>query len=294
MFFQLLINGLIAGSIYALIASGFSIIYTTNKFVHFAHGSTATVAAYFLYWIFSNFGLPLYLVFPLTILIAALFGFLVHLLIYLPLKKRKSSSVILLIASLALMAFFDNLMQLLFGADVKILSIFPHGKGIEILGAYITPIQIVILIVVLLLFFGLWAFSKYSKLGKIMRAVSDNPELAKTTGINSIRVQHWSFVIGSAIAGLAGILIALEHNIEPAMGTHLMIQGFTAAVIGGVTSIPGSIVGAYVLGLTENFGIWFLPSGYKSAIAFVLLLIFLIIRPQGIFGINQGNRDQKM
>ena len=92
MFFQLLINGLIAGSIYALIASGFSIIYTTNKFVHFAHGSTATVAAYSLYWMFSNFGLPLYIIFPLTILIAALFGFLVHLVIYLPLKKKKTSS----------------------------------------------------------------------------------------------------------------------------------------------------------------------------------------------------------
>ncbi|HAT03575.1 MAG TPA: branched-chain amino acid ABC transporter permease [Candidatus Magasanikbacteria bacterium] len=291
MFLQLLINGLIAGSIYALISSGFSIIYTTNKFVHFAHGSTATVAAYFLYWTFSGLGIPIYITFPLTIFVAALFGFLIHLVIYLPLKKRKTSSVILLIASIGIMIFCDNLMQLLFGANVKILSIFPHGRGIEFLGAYITPIQIAILIIVLILFVGLWTFSKYSRLGKIMRAVADNPELAKTTGINSVRIQHWSFVIGSAIAGLAGILIALEHNIEPSMGTHLMIQGFTAAVIGGVTSLPGSIVGAYVLGLVENFGIWWLPSGYKSAIAFVLLLAFLLVRPQGIFGINKGARE---
>jgi len=290
-FFQLLINGLIAGSIYALIASGFSFIYTTNRFVHFAHGSTVTAAAYFFYYLLIYLNLPLWLAIPLTITLTALLGLLTHFTIYLPLKKRKSSGVILLIASLGIMTFVDNFIQMLFGPDVKIINLFNKGAGLTILGAYITPLQIIFISITLLLLLALWLFKKYSQLGKLMQAVADNPDLAKTTGINSINIQHWSFVIGSGIAGLAGILIALENNLEPTMGTTQMVSSFTGAVIGGVNSLIGSVIGSYLVGLLENFGVWFLPSGYKSAIAFVLLFIFLIIRPQGIFGLKKGTRE---
>jgi branched-subunit amino acid ABC-type transport system permease component len=218
-------------------------------------------------------------------------GLSIHFTIYLPLKKRKSSGVILLIASLGLMIFFDNLIQLLFGADVKILNVTGRQTGLTFGGVYITPLQIIILTTVFFLFIAFWLFKKFSKLGKLMQAVADNPELAKTSGINSINIQHWSFFIGSAIAGIAGILIALENNLEPTMGTTQMVSSFTGAVVGGVNSLIGSIIGSYFVGLLENFGVWFLPSGYKSAIAFVLLFIFLLIRPQGIFGIKKGTRE---
>jgi len=192
-FFQLLINGLIAGSIYALIASGFSFIYTTNKFVHFAHGSFVTIGAYLFYWSLTTLGLSLYLTIPLVIFCTGIFGFLIHLLIYLPLKKRNSSGVILLIASLGIMIFFDNLTQLLFGADVKILNVFESQIGLKFFGAYITPLQIIIIATVFCIFIAFWLFRKFSRLGRLMQAVSDNPELAKTSGINSINIQHWSY-----------------------------------------------------------------------------------------------------
>jgi len=294
MFFQLLINGIIAGSIFALIASGFSFIYTTNRFVHFAHGSTVTVSSFLLFWLLEFIHIPFIACIFIVIISAGLFGYIIHAGIYLPLKKRGASSSILLIASLGIMIFFDNLMQLLFGADVKILSVISESTGINIWGAYITPLQIVVILTSLLLLGLLWLFTKYSKLGRRMRAVADNPELAQFSGINTTAIQHWSFVIGSAIAGAASILISLEYNIESIMGTNYMIHGFTGAVIGGVSSLPGSIIGSYLLGLIENFGIWFLPSGYKSAIAFVLLLIFLLIRPQGILGVNKGIKEQKL
>jgi len=290
-FLQLLINGLIAGSIYALIASGFSFIYTTNKFVHFAHGSTVTISAYLFFWLLTFLNLPLWLAIPLVTISAGIYGFLIHYIIYLPLKKRNSSSVILLIASLGIMIFFDNLMQLLFGADVKILNVFERQIGITFLGAYITPLQIITMATVFSIFIVFWLFKKYSRLGKLMQAVADNPELAKTSGINSINIQHWSFIIGSAIAGLAGILIALENNIEPTMGTTHMVSSYTGAIIGGVDSLMGSILGSYFIGILSNFCAWFLPSSFASAFTIILLFIFLLIKPQGILGIKKGTRE---
>jgi branched-chain amino acid transport system permease protein len=128
---------------------------------------------------------------------------------------------------------------------------------------------------------------KKTKLGKAMRAVSDNKDVAEVLGISAEKIYSWSFIIGSIIAGIAGILVGLEQNLEPTMGTKLMIKGFTGAVIGGIDSVPGSILGSFLLGLAENFGIWFLPSGYKDAIAFIILFIFLLFRPQGILGIKK-------
>lgn len=290
-FNQLLFNGIIAGSIYALIASGFALIYSTNRFVHFAHGAVAAVGAYFLYVLFTLWGLNFYVAAVLTVLLTAVVGGLVFAIVYHPLIKRKSSAAILLIAGLGLSILLDNLLLLIFGADVKTLNFISVNKGIEIFGAIITPLQIVIVVTSLILLISLWLFIYKTKFGRIIRAVADNPELARITGINTRIVQYAGFMIGSGMAGVAGILIGLEQNLEPIMGVNLIVKGFTGAVIGGVTSLPGSVLGSYLLGLVENFGIWYLPSGYKDAIAFSLLLLFLLVRPTGILGINKGVRE---
>lgn len=291
---QLLINGIIAGSIYALVAVGFSLIYATNRFVHFAHGGFVTVSAYLIYTFFSLWGLNFYVSALLTIIVAGFLGWLVYKLVYTPLKKRKASNAVLLIASVGLLILLENLMLLIFGADVKSLGYIKIKKGIEILGGIITPLQIVIVVLVVVLLLILWFFMKKTRLGKTMRAVADNPNLSNIIGINAKRICYLSFIIGTALAGIAGILVALEQNIEPIMGTGLMIKGFTGAIIGGVTSVPGSILGSYLLGLVENFGIWFLPSGYKDAIAFVLLFLFLLFKPTGILGLRGKYKEQKL
>lgn len=293
-FVQLLINGLIAGSIYALVAAGFSLIYTTNRFVHFAHGAVVATAAFLFYTFFTLKGLPLAFAIILTVLSGAIIGWLIYTLLYGPLKKKKSSNAILLIASLALMVLLENSLMLIFGADAKIVSVPSLKIGFDVLGAKITLLQIIIIFSALLLLFLTWLFIRYAKIGKIMRAVADNPELARLTGINSLKIEKLSFMIGSFIAAAASVLIALEQNVEAVMGTHLIIKGFTGAIIGGIYSLPGSVIGSYFLGLIENFGVWYLPSGYKDAIAFGILMIFLLLKPQGIFGINKGTREQKM
>lgn len=284
MFSQLLINGLIAGAIYALVASGFALIYSTCKFVHFAHGSTVVVGSYILYTLFSLIGLNFWLAIILTVILTAGFGWLVNKVVYNELRKRKASNVILLIASVGLLILFESLILLFFGADVKTIGFIKIAKGLEFGGAIITPLQIVIIISSLSLFVLLFLFIKKSRIGKAMRAVADNKDVAEIVGISAKKIYAWSFVIGSGIAGIGGVLVGLEQNLEPTMGTNLIIKGFTGAIIGGAGSVPGAILGSFLLGLVENFGIWFLPSGYKDAIAFIILFAFLILRPQGILG----------
>ena len=287
MFSQLLINGLIAGAIYALAASGFSLIYSNCKFVHFAHGSTIAASAYSMFLFYAKFGLNFWLAIILTIIFAGAFGWLMNILVYKKLRKRKSGGAILLIASVGLLIFIESLILLIFGADVKTIGFIKIVKGLEILGIIITPLQIIIIAVSIVLFAALFVFMKKTKLGKAMRAVADNKEAAEIVGISTEKIYAWVFIIGSAIAGAAGILVGLEQNLEPTMGTNLMIKGFTGAIIGGIGSIHGAILGAFFLGIVENFGIWFLPSGYKDAIAFTILLAFLLFMPQGILGIRQ-------
>ena len=285
---QLFINGLIAGAIYALVASGFSLIYSVCRFVHFAHGATIAFSAYFLYFLFSMLGLNFGFAVVLSIAFASSLGLAMNFFVYKQLRKRKASSVILLIASFALLIFFESLILLLFGADVKTIGFIKIAKGIEIFGAMITPLQIFIIITSFVLLALLFFFMKKTKIGKAMRAVADNKDVAEVVGISSEKIYDYVFIIGSAIAGIAAILVGLEQNLEPMMGTNLMIKGFTGAIVGGIGSVPGAILGSFLLGFAENFGIWFLPSGYKDAIAFVILFIFLLFRPQGILGIRKN------
>lgn len=287
-FAQLFANGLIAGSIYALVACGFSLIYATNRFMHFAHGVSVTASAYLLLLFFSLLGLPFWLAVLLTIIASSILGWLTFRLVYLPLQKRRASNIILLIASLGILILMENIILLAFGSDVKTIPYIPVAKGIEILGAIITPLQFFIIGVSVVLLVGLYFIMQKTTLGKHMRAVSDAPELASVIGINRVRIGDYSFILGSFLASIAGILIALEQNLQPTMGTFLIIKGFTGAVIGGITSVPAAVLGSYVLGLVENFGIWYLPSGYKDAIAFALLFFFLLFKPTGLFGINKG------
>ena len=288
MFSQLLVNGLIAGAIYSLIAVGFSIIYSTCKFAHFAHGAVAAIAGYILFTLYQLLGFNFWVSSFLVIISAAFLGYFLNLTIYKQLRKQKTSSAVLLIASIALLILIESLILLFWGANIKTINFVEIAPGIEKLGAIITPLQITIILISIVLYVSFLLFMKRTRLGKAMRAVTDNKDVAEIVGISAEKTYSWSFIIGSAIAGLAGILIALEQNLNPTMGTGLMIKGFTGAIIGGIGSVPGAILGSYVLGLAENFGIWFLPSGYKDAIAFVLLFLFLLFKPQGILTIKKG------
>lgn len=285
---QVIVNGLIAGAVYALVASGFSLIYSTCRFVHFAHGAVIAASAYFLYFLFSMLGLDFWLSCLLSIAFAACLGLAMDRAVYRVMRKRRASPTIMLLASFGLLIFFESLLLLLFGAETKTIGFIKIAKGVELLGAVITPLELAIIAVSLALLLLLFFFMKKTRTGKAMRAVADNKDVTEIVGISSEGIYGWSFAIGSALAGVAGILVGLEQNLVPSMGLWLMIRGFTGAVIGGIGSIPGAILGSFVLGLAENLGILFLPSGFKDAIAFTILFVFLLWKPNGILGIKRG------
>jgi branched-chain amino acid transport system permease protein len=283
---QLIFNGIIAGSIYALIAVGFVIIYRTTKFFHFAHGVVYATGAYLAYTLFILLNINLFISFFLSIMLAALLGIAVDRFVYYPLRNNKTSSLVFLLASFGVFIFLQNLIQLIFGAQTLTLRTGPIKEGHHFLGAVITDNQILIIVSSLVLFFLCWLFIQKTKFGKAIRAVSDDPIGARVVGINSEKIIMIAFAVGSALAGAAGILISLETNIEPTMGMNAILKGIIASIVGGMGSIPGALFGGLFLGLAENLGIWQIQAGWKDAIAFVILILFLLLRPSGIMGVK--------
>jgi len=294
---QILINGVIAGSIYALIAIGFTVIYRTVKFFNFAHGVVYTTAAYLAYSIIrltlgsakASLSLNYYfllLAILVGIISAVILGILIDRLVYLPLRKRGASNLIFLLASFGVFIFVQNLLQLIYGAQIFTIRTGPVKEGYHFLGGVITDIQIIVLITSLVTMILIWLFIHKTKLGKAMRAVSDNPVAASVVGINPEKIILASFAIGSALAGIAGILISYETNIEPTMGFSALLKGIIASIVGGIGSILGAVYGAFFLGIVENLGIWKIQAGWKDTIAFAVLILFLLFRPGGIMGIK--------
>lgn len=288
---QLIINGLISGSVYALVALGFTVIYRTVKFFHFAHGVVYAAGAYIAYTFAISLGVNPIISFFLAAILAGVIGVLIDRLVYKPLRKRKAPNLVFLIASFGIFIFIQNLLQLIYGAQILTIRTGPVKEGHHFLGAVITDTQILILAVGVMLCVGLWLFIKKSKLGKAMRAVADDRIAASVVGINPEKIILASFAIGSALAGAAGILISLETNIEPTMGMNAILKGIIASIIGGIGSIPGAMFGGLFLGIAENLGIWKISAGWKDCIAFVILIAFLLFRPGGIMGLKpEGGR----
>ena len=280
---QLILNGIIAGGIYALIAIGFSMTYGLVRFINIAHGSLYVIGAYAAF-VFFSLGTGIVAAFVLAILVTAIIGVLMDKAVYKPLRIRKSSSLMLLLASIGIFILVENLIIALFGAEVKTIRTGPITQGFDLFGAIITQTQVVIIVISIVTLILVELFLLKTKTGKAMRATADNKDVAHVVGIDTERITAYMFALGAALAGSAGVLIAVEQNLEPTMGLIAIIKGFTAGVVGGLGSVRGAVAGAFLLGLIENIGIWFLPSGYKDAIAFVVLVIFLLFRPHGLFG----------
>lgn len=196
-----------------------------------------------------------------------------------------------LIASFGVFIFIQNLLQLLYGAQILTLRTGPVTEGYQILSAVITPIQLLILAASLIIFIILFLLMNKAKMGKAMTAVADDAYGASVSGINPERVILYAFAVGSALAGMAGVLVSLETNIEPTMGMNAILKGIIASIIGGIGSIPGALLGGFFLGLVENLGIWKIQAGWKDTIAFAVLIIFLLFRPEGILG-KRYDRDK--
>lgn len=282
---QLIVNSIIAGSTYALIAMSFNFVFGATRFFNLAHGVLSAVAGYTVLYLARSFGLDFFLSTLIGIAVAGLLGYLLEVFLYRPLRARKSSALVLLVASLGAFTALQAFIAILFTSQFQTLSRFADFSGTFHIGTgvmtYVQGVMLASAVGVLILF---WLLLKYTKFGKAVRAVSDDEEVAKIVGIDTNRVIGYVFLIGSAVAGLAGILIGLDTGLEPTMGLQVLLKGVIAAIVGGIGNVYGAFLGAFLLGAAENFGIWHISGQWKDAIAFALLILFFIFRPQGILG----------
>jgi len=286
---QLIVNGLIAGSIYALAASGFAIVYYVMKFQYFSHGAIMSIGAYLFFAFLNLMGLNYIAAGLLTIAGCIIATLLSNWFIYMPLRKRRATPTVTLIASIVLLILTSSLILAFFGSSTKTISLTKYNKTFDFGIFTITAIQISILIFAILLFLFLWFVFKKTKLGKSMRALADNKDVAQIVGINPEKIYNYTFVIAAVFGAVGGMLLGLEQNLYPRMGIPIIIKGFISSVVGGLGSVPGSIIGGLFIGLAENVGVLFLPTGYKDVISFSVLLLFLLFRPQGILGVKMRN-----
>lgn len=279
---QILANSLIAGATYALVALGFNLIYGTTRFFNLAHGITATVGAYIVFWLSKELGLPIWVGISSGIIAAAIFGWLSYWLVFRPMLERKSSGLVMLVAALGVMTAIQAIIAIIFSSQFQTLSTGGASSTFRFAGAVVTDVQIVMFASVFLIAIALSALIKFSRLGRAIRAIGDDIEVSQVVGINTRKVIGIVFAIGSAIAGIAGILIGYDIGIEPTMGMALLLKGVIASIVGGVGTVSGAVLGAFLLGLVENLGVWQFSGEWKDAIAFGVLIIFLLFRPQGL------------
>jgi branched-chain amino acid transport system permease protein len=293
MFVQQLINGLALGAVYALIALGYTMVYGILHLINFAHGEVYMLGAYLgiiVMGVLTLAGLPVYslsLTIFITILISmafcALYGAAIERFAYRPL--RTATKLAPLISAVGVSIILQNVAMLTQGTEYKNLPPLLPSEGFDLLGANVSPVQAFILCSSIVLMLILHFFVAKTRLGKAMRATSQDRVMAGLLGININQVIAITFMIGSSLAAAAGVMVTLYYGVVHFfMGYLAGIKAFTAAVLGGIGSIPGAMLGGFMLGLIENFGASYISSVYKDAFAFLVLIITLILRPSGLLG----------
>ena len=281
---QIIINIFISYSIYLLIAFSFAIFYYPTRFFHFAHAITLTFSAYFTYFLSQQLHFPIWLAVFLAVLCAASVGMLSETILYKPLRKRGASSMVLMIASLGLYVILQNVISMLWGDDIKSIRTGEVKVGHNFGGAFITDIQIITIAVCLALFVSCLVFMSSSRIGRNIRAVAGNFGLSDIMGIPSDRVILWTFGIGSALVAVAGILIAFDTDMTPTMGFNWLLYGVVAMIIGGVGSNLGLVGGAVLLATAQHLAAYYIGSQWMDAVAYIILILFLIWKPLGFSG----------
>ncbi len=292
-FLNQLFNGLQLGSIYALVALGYTMVYGIAKLINFAHGDIIMVGGYTIYFaiqmFFAQSGLPLWLTIIPAVVVCSLLGVLIERVAYKPL--RNSPRITNLITAIGVSLLLENLFVKFFSASAKPLpSIFP-AISFNVLGLSLPLVTIITIIVTIVLTILLHLFTRTTKQGKAMLAVSEDYGAASLVGINVDNTMTMTFAIGSALAGVASVLyVASYPQIQPFMGSMLGIKAFTAAVVGGIGNIPGAVFGGFILGIIEALTRAYLSSSYADAIVFFVLILVLLVKPTGLLGNNEKEK----
>ena len=280
------INGVSLGSVYAIIALGYTMVYGIAKMLNFAHGDIIMIGSYVVFVTVSSMGLPPVLGVLLAVAACTLLGVVIERVAYKPL--RNASPLAVLITAIGASYFLQNVALLLFGANTKSFTSVVGNASVQLAeGLSVTVVTIVTVIACVIIMIGLMAFMKYSKAGHAMLAVSEDDGAAQLMGINVNATIALTFAIGSGLAAIAGLLLCSAYpTLTPYTGAMPGIKAFVAAVFGGIGSIPGAMVGGILLGVIEIFSKAYISSQVADAIVFAVLIVVLLVKPSGLFGKN--------
>ena len=277
-----LVNGLQSGSIYALVALGYSMVYGIILLLNFAHGDIIMIGAYVVFYAMTSFSLPPLAAVLLAVIACTLLGALIEKIAYTPLRSAPRLS--LLITAIGVSFLLENGAQLVFGAGAKNVPSFIDG-GVQIGGVYLSYVSVVTILVSVASMVVLTFLVQKTKLGKAMRAVSEDMGAAQLMGISLNRTISFTFAVGSALAGIGSVLyICAYGQASPTMGSMLGLKAFVAAVLGGIGSIPGAMIGGFVIGLLEALVTAVGLSTWKDGVVFAVLIVVLLVKPTGILG----------
>jgi len=282
---QLVVNGIVAGAVYALFAVGLTLIYGVFRFINFAHGELIAWGAY-LTLMFSGF-LPFGLAVVPALFLTILLGIGQERYIYRSLRQR--SRITLLIASIGLSYLLRNALRLIWGSDLVSFG-FETRRGMSFAGLIVTRTQLLMVAAALLFLAFLYMLLNFTMLGKSLRAAADNTELAEIMGIDMKKVGLSVWILSALFAGVGGILIGIDTNLEPVMGLINLLKAFAAVLLGGAGNVWGALLGGLCIGIAENLGVAFFSPGYKDAVSFALIILLLLFRPTGLFGLIGGIR----
>lgn len=284
-FISYLLNGISLGSVYAIIALGYTMVYGIAKMLNFAHGDVIMVGSYVAFVAINNMGLPIPISILLSVIVCTVLGVVIEGIAYRPL--RHASKLAVLITAIGVSYFLQNMALLIFGANTKSFTSVVQVKPLSLAGGQlnISGETIVTILACVVIMIGLMAFIKYSKAGHAMLAVSEDDGAARLMGINVNRTISLTFAIGSALAAIAGVLLCSAYpSLTPYTGSMPGIKAFVAAVFGGIGSIPGAFVGGVLLGIIEIMARAYISSQLSDAIVFSVLIIVLVVRPTGLMG----------
>lgn len=284
---QYLINGIAQGSIYALLALGYTMVYGIIRFVNFAHGEFLMLGAMCGFYS-SLIGVPIPLRLVIAMLGAGIIAVIVERFLYRPI--RSSGRIPALITAIGASIFFQYFGQIVFGVEPKKIDPFITPVQYDLGQIQISNIQIAIFIITLLILVFLWWLAHFTKIGKAMRATSFSVNAAELMGINTNRIIAFTFFLGASLAGLAGMLICHTVTVEPMMGTNLGLKAFISAVVGGIGLMPGAALGGFILGIAENLVAGLYSSTFRDGVSFLILILILIIKPAGILGKNKKEK----
>ena len=287
-----LYNAVFIGSIYALFAVGFALVFSVLDILNLAHPTVFMLGAFAALFAIATVGLPWYAALVFACVVTGLFGMLLDRIAFAPLRARNAPQLSSMISSLAVTLIVVRLVELRYGGDFITLPAGTVPQSLIRLGDItLEGIRLAIIVLALVLMAGLTYLVRGTRLGREMRALAENPRAARILGIDVDRVIASTFFISSALGGLAGVLLAFAYNsLDSRMGLPLELRAFTVMVVGGMGSLPGAVIGAYILGLGEVASLLYLPAELRDAFAFGLLFLVLIVRPQGLLGQRSVDR----